>query len=189
MTRVSVLFFFDRVRDGVKERSKQMSVYHLCTNVGPWACADLAALDTALARAGSVPLDVPWDTFALEEDGDHFTAEGAETFAHALVMTLGEATPRNTLVIADSTMGHRPIPGLPVSWEVDAVCGSGFVAMAWDDRHFRARLRHEALSPLHWDAVVFVGGWNDVRQTTHSISRVCAAAEACVARAARLITA
>jgi hypothetical protein len=68
------------------------------------------------------------------------------------------------------------------------VCGSGFVAMAYEGQHFRPRLRRVALrGSKPWDAVVFVGGWNDVHQTAHGLDRVCAAAQACVARAARLV--
>jgi len=163
-------------------------VYHLRTNVGPWACEDLERLDAALADAGSVALDVPWGTMALEDDGEHFTAEGAAVFGAALASALPAAGGKRVLVLADSTIGHRPIPGLPASWHVDAVCGSGFVAMAYEGQHFRPRLRRVALrGGESWDAVVFVGGWNDVHQTAHGLDRVCAAAQACVARAARLV--
>ena len=156
-------------------------VLHLRTNVAPWTCAASARLDAVLEAAGSTPLDLPWSDFALEDDGDHFTEEGAHAFGAALAVAVHAAlggTPR-VLVVADSTMGHRDVP-CPKTWEVDAVCGSGFVALAHEGQHFRARVVREAS-----DAVVLVGGWNDVRQTTHSMDRVCAAAEACVARALR----
>ena len=181
-----------------------MHVLHLRTNVGPWACDGLARLDAALVAAGSTPVDLDWDAFALEEDGDHFTEEGADAFAHALADALAPAwRDRSVLVLADSTIDHndrdaqgvwhgggtqrvvRACAARGVRATVDAMWGTGFVARANASLHFRNRLA--AYLRAHRDridAVLFVGGWNDVR-THHSCARVCAAAEACVSLARR----
>lgn len=156
-------------------------VYHIRTNVAGWQCAELALLDEALQAAGSTPIDLPWDRFELCEDGDHFTTRGALEFAHAL----GMAVPlRGAVVVADSTIGHNGELSANVlrnvygARSVDAVCGSGFMARAWNGEHFRARVRRHTPPPPA--AVVLVGGWND---TWHRVERACAAAQACVTAA------
>ena len=156
-----------------------MRVFHLRTNVEPWSCDESAEMDATLEAAGSIPLDVPWSEFALEDDGDHFTEEGATAFGAALARVVRDALgdDAGVLVVADSTMGHRPVP-CPDAWDVDAVCGSGFVALAYEGQHFRARLR----GVRDRSAVVIVGGWNDVRQTSHTMSRVLSAVDLCVRR-------
>lgn len=181
-----------------------MQVLHLRTDVGPWACADLARLDAALAAAGSTPVDLPWENFALEEDGEHFTDAGADAFARALADALAPACRgRTVLVLADSTIDHndRDTTGAwhgggtrrvihacaahGVRATVDALWGTGYVARAHASLHFRSRLA--AYLRAHRDRIdvlLLVGGWNDVH-THHPCERVCAAAEACVALALR----
>lgn len=166
-----------------------MRCYHARTNVAGWACDDLAALDAALEDAGSVPLDLPWHEFALESDGDHFTDAGARTFAAALARAFataraGSLADARVHVVADSTVGHRPAYADYVAAAfrargaeatVTAVCGAGFVARADSGEHFRALRRRGGGE----DAVIFVGGWNDLG-SGHSVVRVCAAARAAV---------
>ena len=137
----------------------------------------LARLDAELEAAGSHPVDLPWDCFELDTDGDHFTLAGGKAFAQALATRV----PRGALVVADSTVAHNAIALVAKAvGAVDAVCGSGFVARAEYGEHFHARAAR-----VRADNVVFVGGWNDVRQCHHDLPRVYAAARACVRRTAR----
>ena len=131
------------------------------------------------ANAGLLAL-----AFELCTDGMHFTEKGFERFARALARSLAHALARVTYssstlavaVVTDSTVGHdgeRWAPRLAAAIRrfagvsrvtVDAVCGSGFVALRDENLHFGARLRsHLPRDEQATVVVVFVGGWNDVR--------------------------
>ena len=136
----------------------------------------MAALDATLVALGSNALHLPWHSFPLLDDNDHFTKRGQHTFHKALVAVVGTRHPR-ILVLADSTIGYYPdapeqlrrqfaLQGVDAT--VDAICGSGFAARAIEGYHFRARWRsavrnsrHTVASP-QYDAVLVIGGWNDV---------------------------
>lgn len=188
-------------------------VLHTRIDVHTWRGDDprQAALDVCLAACGSTPVDLPWDTFPLEEDGDHFTRAGLCTFARSFARGVAPCAGERVCVIADSTIGHHDYDA---EWNytgwasdavaralrdagagevrIDAVCGSGFVALAHEGAHFHSRLMayarawrgaEHAAPPT---AVVFVGGWNDARGTC-SVERVCGCAHRCVAAAHRIV--
>ena len=86
---------------------RTMPLAHLRTDVAPWRDATLAAIDASLASEGSLPLDLPWERFALQRDGDHFTAAGLDAFAEALAPTLRAACGGGVTrvhVVSDSTL-------------------------------------------------------------------------------------
>lgn len=163
-----------------------MPVAHLLTNVAPWGPDHaLARVDAALERAGSRPLALPWHEFALAADGDHFTDEGFAAFATRLCATIADAIApsREVYLFADSTIDHNDWEGgewhgrasklirdlmadRGVRCTVDAVRGSGFGARCAHLEHFHARLSKafRASRPSVGSWVVFVGGWNDVRE-------------------------
>lgn len=175
-----------------------MRVFHVRTNAAPWGpCEQLEALDVALCAAGSVPLAVDAGAYALGADGDHYTHNGYCAFLRALVRALPSEV-RAVLLVADSSVDHLNWSSCTGSWTgwasataeklfsprsvaVDAIRGSGFVAHATYGDHFYARLSRHLRAGNRPDAVVFVGGWNDVRAGRDA--RACAAA--CVARAQR----
>ena len=163
---------------------------HLRTDVGPWAGdATLAALDAALADAGSTPLDLPWERFALARDGDHFTPAGSDAFAAALAAAVRARWPRAPVhVVSDSTLrGRRAQRALRRHLgdaALDVVCGSGFVARAAHGEHFRARVSRALRGGARRGTLVLlVGGWNDARDARWA--QAPAAARACAALARR----
>lgn len=146
-----------------------MRVYHLATDVGPWACARLARLDAALADAGSAAVHLPWNDFELRRDGTHFSRRGRRAFAEALARTAPATQHRTLLVISDSTVeSARAARELCTALRARGGCratidwagGTGFVNGSFpNNRHFRARARRR--DATH-EAVLFAGGWNDV---------------------------
>lgn len=178
-------------------------MFHAVLSTPPWSpvsrpCPDLARLDAALVGAGSTPLRLDAGAYALEEDGDHYTRAAHVLFSRALAAAL-RGVARHPLVVADSTVDYHnwTEDGEWTGWAsatlrsalgagatVDAVCGSGFVARADHNEHFYTRiahhLRHAEVRP---DAVVVLGGWNDVR--AGRTADACAAARACVGLADR----
>lgn len=181
-----------------KESGKQRTMpWHLRTNVAPWSHPTLQRLDAALEGAGSVPIDLAWHTFDMEEDGMHFTSRGFETFAEDLAREAKERMvppPSRLLVLSDSTIGHNDVDEngtwtgeagrmlatrmereMGTFVEVDAVCGSGFVSPG-SGRPFRPRMKRRGDGTSY----LFIGGWNDV--PTRNESRLLSAATACVAR-------
>lgn len=171
---------------------------HLRTDVATWRAPALATLDDTLRRAGSQPIDLPWDQFELEPDGDHFTERGAIAFADALAAHVAPLLPRRSHmhILSDSTIDYNDrdddgawngtatrrivdaFASMGVHVRVDAISGSGFVARAREGEHFRARVPRGQSGHL-----LLVGGWNDVHAA--SLDRVCAAATACVNLAQR----
>ena len=144
-----------------------------------------------------MPLRLDVGAFPLEEDGDHYTRDAHERFCAALAAELHSF--QRPLIVADSTIDHHnwSYDGEWTGWAsatlrealgkraiVDAVCGSGFVARATSNEHFYTRLSHH-LRTANVDAVVFVGGWNDVR--AGRTNDACASARACVALAQRYV--
>jgi hypothetical protein len=177
-----------------------MPLAHLRTDVGPWrGDATLAAIDASLASEGSLPLDLPWERFELQRDGDHFTASGVDAFAEALAPTLRAACGGGVTrvhVVSDSTLRGKSAPRVLTRAlkrqgfahvTVDAVCGSGFVGRAEDGEHFYARvgrwLRGREGQPHPPTVLVLMGGWNDARDGRAHLA--VGAARACAAMARR----
>ena len=154
-----------------------MRLYHVPTNVFRWQSPLTEAIDTELVRLGSVELTprIAWQHFDYLPDGEHFTWKSHLSFIAHLGKVLQQhfSGTEKVLLITDSTLEYHEfseqiatrlreyVPGI----EVDALCGSGFVALSeWND-HFRARLarrlgrRKRVRSPC--TTVVVMGGWND----------------------------
>jgi hypothetical protein len=156
-------------------------MWHVRIDSPPWGPdTALKRLDDTLAQLHSSMIDVGLGTFPLERDGEHFTKNGQRAFHEALSDAL-QHVGEDVLIIADSTIDFH---NWSHDWEwtgwassslkktlssygvtnaiVDAVCGSGFIARARQGEHFYARLSHH-LRTGYRGPVVFIGGWNDVR--------------------------
>jgi hypothetical protein len=179
-------------------------VMHLRTDVHVWRRPEWSpfqsALDAALWESGSRPLDLPWEEFRLQADGDHFTPAGLRAFAEAFARAVSPLKGERVCVLSDSTIGEDAWASDAVARalrargardvRVDAVNGSGFVARAWSGEHFYPRVRAMARAVAREEeedgsgtAVVFVGGWNDARggDVDADVARACA--RRCVAAA------
>lgn len=142
------------------------------------AVADALAPDLAAASAVRVLTDSTVGFHDWDHDTGAHTGWASRTLTHALGQRMG-----------------RPTSAV----HVDAVNGSGFVARARHGEHFHARLAHALHADATSDAtdaasgtdatgpplVVFVGGWNDVREGPARAAATCRAAAACVALAQR----
>ena len=137
----------------------------------------MATIDNELLRLGSVPLHLRWETLKLLPDGMHFTRPSQIRFTKLLgaeLQKLHLASPIH--ILTDSTIGYYDysINGSYTGWAtrsikqdlesllnvavtVDAICGSGFVAMAHTSNNFKARISHIP----EGSSLVLVGGWND----------------------------
>lgn len=174
-------------------------IWYLRVNTMPWSAESCASrirhVESSLQDLCTGAIDVPWTSFDYVEDGDHFTENSAEAFAVRFVDEVRERVGdeierRGVLVLADSTIDwdndsggkSRRIEELfgDINCVVDAVGGSGFCAKAEDNQHFRGRLsRHlRTMKPVPY--VVFVGGWNDARDTRFSFESLTLAITGCV---------
>ena len=186
-----------------------ITVAHLLVNVAPWGPdADLARLDECLKTSGSTGVRLPWETYALESDGDHFTRPAMEVFARDVSKAIHAESFKTIIVLSDSTVGFHDWDeeGKRTDWAslliaselrnrtdgardviVDAVNGSGFVARARQGEHFRARLSKLLRTrTLHGPTLLlFMGGWNDAREGSQRTKIACRSAHACVALAHR----
>ena len=136
-------------------------------------------------------IDMDWQSYEYERDGVHFTKRSIVTFCHHLCQNL--PTNGTILIITDSTLAwHLPTAMrtlrhyLPQGSEVDAVSGSGFVALAKDNAHFRSRLAKRRRRGERYAHILLMGGWNDM-YTVCSETRLCNAVVSCVDEARRLI--
>lgn len=163
-------------------------MFHLKCNVDRWKSDTMRTLDRLLTTQSSTEMNLPWEILDLLEDGEHFTPTAQLTFETEFSRELMRRLPSNerrnlsVLVVGDSTIGHhdwhRDVWHGAASRrlaetvrhtlqcrrvEVDAVCGSGFIARSEYNEHFHARLakwtRTGRSDP--WDVIVLVGGWND----------------------------
>ena len=167
------------------------------TDAHVWACDALAELDAALVASGATLLRLPWERWELEEDGEHLVARDFAPFARELARLACDAlppaagraadraaAPRRALLLTDSSVAQYGEPAARlvralfaergVDVEVDAVCGSGFVA----GPTFGERLRRWAVrGGGEGDVVVVVvGGWNDVAHAGASAEQLRASA-------------
>jgi hypothetical protein len=165
------------------------------TDAHVWACDALAELDAALVASGATLLRLPWERWELEEDGEHLVARDFAPFARELARLACDAlpparptpgaAPRRALLLTDSSVAQYGEPAARlvralfaergVDVEVDAVCGSGFVA----GPTFGERLRRwAARGGGEGDVVVVVvvGGWNDVAHAGASAEQLRASA-------------
>tara|TARA_B110001452_G_scaffold96877_1_gene80151 strand:+ start:731 stop:1255 length:525 start_codon:yes stop_codon:yes gene_type:complete len=157
-----------------------MRLYHALTNRPPWGPSDhLTRIDSALLESGSIPLtDLDVGTFALEEDGNHYTREDFPRFTAQLAHAVHHM--EYPLIVSDSTVDWHNYNS---EWEwtgwasdvlrralsdrcvVDVVCGSGFVARAAQNEHFYTRVSQHIRSNKGITDVVILGGWNDEGRT------------------------
>jgi hypothetical protein len=154
---------------------------HVRIDSPPWGPdVTLNLYDRVLEGVGSIPIVMPFETMALEADGDHFTRNGQAVFNKEFAASIRNQTSSSEiLVLADSTIDFHNWSDEDVwtGWAsnalhhalqqndfrniiVDAICGSGFIARAYKGEHFYARLSHH-LRVGYKGPVVFIGGWND----------------------------
>ncbi|RPF81763.1 MAG: hypothetical protein CBC65_001870 [Rhodothermaceae bacterium TMED105] len=173
-------------------------VFHIVTNAGEWQGSEILQLiDERLIEAGSNPIFVDWDGIEMD-DPDHFTNSGAVLFASRLVDKVAPCVKTETLhVITDSTVDYNDwsengvytresskniidaFRKRGITATIDAISGSGFVARAVYNEHFRKRVvSHLTTTPLQ-TTILLMGGWNDVT-SGHPITRILNAIASCV---------
>ena len=161
-----------------------VQLLYVCTNVAPWTNESAAHLDMCLQNMGATPLHIDCSDLALE-DGEHFTWNGFKHFVMRLMQSLRPHLSKGWRIqmYSDSTVdyhnynedySHRHFVAdthlksvfAKVSTQllVDAVCGSGFVASVGSGEHFHARLSRDWRAGMlkNVDAILIIGGWNDV---------------------------
>ena len=181
--------------------SQGSMIYHTRISVANWKSERADLLDEALIANGSSPIDLPWDSFEFIENDDHFTDQGAATFADALVAAIPvDASTKVVRILADSTIGYNDFDEQgdwtnfasdrirrlmmcrhPTLNEVivDAVCGSGFAALSRLGLHFYSRLPRRGVDPY---SVVFVGGWNDLDKSPKIFEQAVNSARRCASK-------
>lgn len=171
---------------------------HVEVNTAPWTSAAAAHMDATLNSLNSTALRVHCADLPLE-DGEHFTWRGYCEFCKRFATATQHIAPAGgTLrVYADSTIDyhnwdddyetrhgaadtylHRTFGERGRCISIDAVCGSGFVALS-PRQHLATRVSRDrragVIGPR--DVVVLIGGWNDTahdpRAVQHAI-RGCA---------------
>ena len=179
----------ERGKGGTKTRTRM--IRHIQTNIEPWGPdKNLQNLDDCLHISGSTAIRLPFETFEMESDGDHFTRRGYLQFVASLACQLPKG--EEILILADSTVdfhnwsdvsewtgwaSETMRSGLaPRTVLVDAICGSGFVSRAAMGEHFYLRLSAHYRRGFR-GSVLFVGGWNDVR--AGRTKQACDAVTAC----------
>ena len=188
----------------MKTKSISM-VYHVVTNVDPWSGELNSQLDDHMVEASSNPLAVNMTMCELRKgDANHFTERGARQFASLLCNSItAKQLTGKILIVGDSSIdfndrtrdwkfhGRQSSRLRRVLWNkqihatVDCVSGSGFTSRAWSNEHFRARISRRLRRAERYDAVVFVGGWNDTL-SSHKMQRVKLALNSTVSMAIRL---
>ena len=159
-------------------------MFNLKCDVHIWKSDKMRCVDEVMKDIGSTELVLPWKSFKLLKDEQHFTLRSQIEFEKEFASKLSDqmkGKPSSILVLADSTVGYHDWdgdiwhgraskrlerelqnldPSRKIVVHVDAVCGSGFVARSEFNEHFRARMSTK-MRMVPWDVVVFVGGWND----------------------------
>lgn len=155
-------------------------MFALRTNVHVWRSSFFEALDCSLEKNGFSLIDMDWSAYALlKHDKDHFTWKGLKEFVKDLSKAI-ESLPGHVLVLSDSTLGYWDFSHsneyngkashlLQSSLSsgkatIDAVNGSGFLALKEDGLNFRAR------RAVKGDTVLVIGGWNDATFSIENVS-------------------
>ena len=159
-----------------------MGVLALRTNVAHWSSPFCGQLDCHLVDCGIKLVDLRWDFELLQNDPDHFTVRGFDSFRRALSSALSsEGVRGDVFLIADSTVDHinRSDPNRPADEKLRkslAACGinativsqsgSGFCALRENKKSFfhMSRYKTRANPSLKKACWVLVGGWNDDTQ-------------------------
>ena len=158
-----------------------MLLLSLRTCVHVWKSQEMYALDALLRSKNIDLLDLKWERFKLISDQQHFSNHGFSKFSTDLAKVVSEYLTKknlkNIVIISDSTIGFMNVHSFEgdehviksmakegIHAIVDSVGGSGYISMSDSNNHFHARLsqilrRKYQSSP---DAVLIIGGWNDI---------------------------
>jgi len=166
---------------------------HAITNVLPWGPNEgLERIDSCLSRSGSTGFSLPWESYELEDDGEHFTKRAYRNFARDLLTAL-PTNASSYYLVADSTVDwhnwsddgewtgwansvlqetfQTHVPHIPTI--IDAVGGTGFVA--GNGHHYYTRISNALRTGSANGDTTFVlmGGWNDVREGDARVKVAC----------------
>lgn len=154
----------------------------LTTNVAHWSCPLCRQLDRHLVDSGVKLVDLRWDFELLQNDRDHFTVRGFDSFCQALASALSaEGVRGDVFLIADSTVDyinrsdparpadeklHKRLAAFGMNATIASQSGSGFCALQDVRKSFVYTARRKtrvqpSLKKAYW---VLVGGWNDAAQ-------------------------
>ena len=158
-----------------------MLLLSLRTCVHVWKSEEMYALDELLKSKQIELLDLKWERFKLISDQQHFSTNGFSKFSTELAKVVSchliEKGLKNVVIMSDSTIGFMNSNGLEgdecivksfankgIEATVNSIGGSGYVSMNESNDHFHARLSQILRRMYPWspDAVLIVGGWNDI---------------------------
>ena len=145
-------------------------LYALRTHQHVWASPFTRRMDSLLEEEGYTLLPLRWER-CEREDEDHFTWEGFLSFSEEVASAM-RGKCRRLHILSDSTVDSCNWDGEEwadaaskhlasrllregILCTVDAVCGSGFVAMRETGDDFKTRARREG------GDLLVIGGWND----------------------------
>lgn len=156
------------------------------TNVHVWQGDFLKRLDETIDQHPTLPyrFDLPWSSFdLLPDDADHFTWDGYVSFVDSLLehVLVHWARHKRVHVLSDSTIDYwnwdedwnetrratthmvDAFARRDVDVSVDAVSGSGFVAMRPQKKDFHTRFVAWKKNETAGNATLalVIGGWND----------------------------
>lgn len=158
-----------------------MLLLSLRTCVHIWKSPELDALDSLLKFKNIDLLDLNWERFKLISDQQHFSNHGFIKFSTELAKVVSEYLTvknlKNVVIMSDSTIGFMNVHNFEgdehiiksmaykgIHAIVDSEGGSGYVSMSDSNNHFHARLSQilRRMYPSSPDAVLIIGGWNDI---------------------------
>lgn len=158
-----------------------MLLLSLRTCVHVWKSQEMYALDALLRSKNIDLLDLEWERFKLISDQQHFSNHGFSKFSTDLAKVVSEYLTKknlkNVVIISDSTIGFMNVHNFEgdehviksmakegIHAIVDSVGGSGYISMSDSNNHFHARLSQtlRRMYPSPPDAVLIIGGWNDI---------------------------
>ncbi len=166
------------------------NIYVLRTNVSRWREPYAEFMDDNFRKQGFHTVSLPWHRFeVLPHDRDHFTWHGFTVFAKSIARTMQHKLPAhsNLHIIADSTVDYWNVvadkgrrtnrasnylkkelraAGIKHA-TIDAVYGSGFVAMKPQHKDFVTRVKQTA--DRRRQSLLIIGGWNDHSHTHRAV--------------------
>lgn len=167
-----------------------MLLLSLRTCVHVWKSQEMYALDALLKSKNIDLLDLKWERFKLISDDLHFSNHGFIKFSRELAKVMSayltEKNLINVVIVSDSTIGFMNVDDFEgdehiiksmanegIHAIVNSVGGSGYISMSDSNNHFHARLSRilRRMYPLSPDAVLIIGGWNDV-WNSENISKI-----------------
>ena len=158
-----------------------MLLLSLRTCVHVWKSQEMYALDALLKSKNIDILDLKWERFKLISDQQHFSNHGFSKFSTELAKVVSQYMTKrnlkNLVIMSDSTIGFMNVDNFEgdeyiiqsmsnegIHAVVDSVGGSGYISMSYSNNHFHARLSQilRKMYPSPPDAVLIIGGWNDI---------------------------